>query len=74
MGHITKTVTLSGGSSTSIEDAIGTVLGRAAETIAEIERFEVVSIDGAVDRAGVPSEFHVTLDITFAVKESPTHD
>lgn len=74
MSQITKTVTLSGASPASIEDAIATVLGRAAETIAEIVRFEVVSIDGAVDAAGVASEYHVTLDITFVVRDSTTHD
>lgn len=74
MSQITKTVTLSGASATSIEDAIGTVLGRAAETIADIQRFAVVSIDGSVDSAGVAAEYHVTLEITFTVKDSTTHD
>jgi flavin-binding protein dodecin len=67
---ITKTVRLSGGSSDSIEDAIRTVLARAAVTIRDIQRFEVVDVSGRVDGAGVPTDFEVTLDITFTVRES----
>ncbi len=70
MTQITKTVRLSGSSPDSIEDAIRTVLARAAITIDEITRFEVVRVWGSVDEAGVPTEFSVTLDITFTVKES----
>lgn len=47
-----------------------TVLARAATTIDEITRFDVVDVWGAVDDSGVPTEFSVTLDITFIVKES----
>lgn len=70
MTQITKTVRLSGSSPDSIEDAVRTVLARAAITIDEIARFEVVRVWGAVDETGVPTEFSVTLDITFTVKES----
>ena len=70
MSQITKTVRLSGSSEGSIEDAIRTVLARAATTIDEITRFEVVKVWGSVDESGVPTEFAVTLDITFVVKES----
>lgn len=70
MSQITKSVRLSGSSSRSIEDAIRTVLARAATTIDEITRFDVVDVWGAVDGSGVPTEFSVTLDITFVVKES----
>lgn len=67
---ISKTVRLSGGSSDSIEDAIRTVLARAAITIRDITRFQVVEVSGQVDGAGVPTDFEVTLDITFKVRES----
>lgn len=70
MSHITKTVRISGGSTKSIEDAIRTVLARAATTIDEITRFDVVDVWGEVDESGVPTEFSVSLDITFVVKES----
>lgn len=70
MSQITKTVRLAGSSQDSIEDAIRVVLARAAITIDEITKFEVVRVAGQVDEAGVPTEFAVTLDITFTVKES----
>jgi flavin-binding protein dodecin len=70
MSKITKTVRLSGSAATSIEDAIKTVLARAAATIDEITRFRVVSVGGEVDSAGVPTEFSIVMDVTFVVKES----
>lgn len=70
MSNITKRVRLSGSSTASIEDAIRTVLARAATTIDEITRFDVVDVGGEVDTSGVPTEFSVTLDITFIVKDS----
>lgn len=73
MDQITKTVRLSGSASDSIEDAVAAVLGRAALTLEEIQSFEVVSLSGSVDASGVPAEYHVTLDVTFAVRESSTH-
>ncbi len=73
MDQITKTVRLSGSAPDSIEDAIAAVLGRAALTLEEIQSFEVVSLSGSVDASGVPAEYQVTLDVTFAVRESSTH-
>lgn len=70
MTQITKTVRLSGSSPDSIEDAVRTVLARAAITIDEIARFDLVRVWGSVDESGVPTEFSVTLDIIFTVKES----
>ncbi|MEX0757088.1 MAG: dodecin family protein [Acidimicrobiia bacterium] len=70
MAHIMKTVRLSGSSGRGIEDAVRTVLARAATTIDEITKFKVVEVWGSVDDSGVPTEFSVTLDITFTVKES----
>lgn len=67
---ITKTVTLGGSSPNSIEDAVRTVLARAAVTIDEITRFELKHVSGTVDEAGVPTAFDVEVDVTFVVKES----
>jgi flavin-binding protein dodecin len=71
---ITKTVRLAGSSDNSIEEAISGVVGRAAETINDIVGYRVVEIGGEVDASGLPSSFHVDLEITFVVKESSTHD
>lgn len=68
---VTKTLRLSGGSQRSIEDAISTVLARAAASVEDIIRFEIVHVGGTVDDAGVPSSYDVTLDIVFNVREIP---
>ena len=71
MAHnITKTVRLGGSSPDSIEDAVRTVLARAAVTIDEITRFDLKDVSGTVDAAGVPTSFDVVVDVTFVVKES----
>ena len=70
MEPITKTIRLSGSSERSIEDAIATVLGRAALTISDIQSFEVLDLGGKVGNSGVASEYRVTLAITFTVRES----
>ena len=69
MTGVTKTIRLGGESNESIEDAISAAVARAALTIHDIRSYEVVKVDGEVDDSGVPS-FHVTIDLTFGVKES----
>ncbi len=64
---ITKTVRLTGQAGT-VEDAISTVLGRAAHTIERIRSFRVVEIGGEVAPSGVAAAYRVTVDITFEVK------
>ena len=49
------------------------MLGRAAETLSEIQSFKVVEVGGTVDSSGAPADYTVTLDITFVVRESTTH-
>lgn len=71
MNVVTKTVRLTGGSERSIEDAISTVLARAATSIEDISSFEIVRVGGEVGSSGVPSSYDVTLDITFSVREIP---
>ncbi len=66
--QVKKTVRLSAGAPT-IEEAVSTVLARAAETTRGIKSFRIVEVGGTVDEAGVPSEFQVTLDVTFVVRE-----
>jgi len=68
--QVTKTVRLSAGGET-IEEAISTALARAGMTTQGIERFKIVEVSGTVDAAGVPSEYQVTIDIIFVVKENP---
>lgn len=71
MTAVTKTLRLSGGSERSIEDAISTVLARAATSVEDLVTFEIVRVGGTVDSAGVPATYDVTLDITFSVRDNP---
>ncbi len=71
MTAVTKTLRISGGSERSIEDAVSTVLARAAASIEDIATFEIVRVGGTVDASGVPASYEVTLDIAFNVREIP---
>lgn len=73
MSSITKTIRLSGKADGSIEDAVRTVLARAASTISDIQSFRVVRAGGEVDSSGAPTTFSVTLDITFGIKDPVEH-
>ena len=73
MSSITKTIRLSGKAGDSIEDAVRTVLARAATTISDIQRFEIVKVGGEVDNSGAPTMFSVTVDITFGIKDTVEH-
>jgi flavin-binding protein dodecin len=73
MTSITKTIRLSGQAPDSIEDAVRTVLARAAATISDIQGFRIVEVGGKVDDSGVPTVFSVTLDITFGIKDPVEH-
>lgn len=74
MSSITKTIRLSGQAGDSIEDAVRTVLARAASTISDIQSFEIVKVGGKVDDSGAPTLFSVTLDITFGIKDTVEHE
>lgn len=73
MSSITKTIRLSGQAGGSIEDAVRTVLARAAATVSDIQRFKIVEVGGKVDDSGAPTVFTVTLDITFGIKDPVDH-
>lgn len=73
MPSITKTIRLSGKAGGSIEDAVRTVLARAASTISDIQKFEIVRVGGEVDDSGAPTLFSVTIDITFGIKDPVDH-
>ena len=73
MSSITKTIRLSGQASGSIEDAVRTVLARAAATITDIKSFRIHRVGGTVDGSGAPTAFSVTLDITFGIKDTVEH-
>ena len=73
MSSITKTIRLSGQATGSIEDAVRTVLARAASTISDIQSFKIHRVGGTVDDSGAPTAFSVTVDITFGIKDAVEH-
>ncbi len=73
MSSITKTIRLSGAAGGSIEDAVRTVLARAATTVSDIQEFEIVKVGGSVDDSGAPTLFTVTVDIKFGIKDPVEH-
>jgi flavin-binding protein dodecin len=73
MSSITKTIRLSGKAGGSIEDAVRTVLARAATTVSDIQEFEIVKVGGEVDDSGAPTLFTVTVDIKFGIKDPVEH-
>jgi flavin-binding protein dodecin len=73
MSSITKTIRLSGRAGGNIEDAVRTVLARAATTISDIHSFEIVKVGGEVDDSGAPTLFTVTLDVSFGIKDPVEH-
>ncbi|MCI0425622.1 MAG: dodecin domain-containing protein [Actinobacteria bacterium] len=73
MSSITKTIRLSGKADGSIEDAVRTVLARAAATIQDIHSFRIVEVGGEVDSSGAPTLFTVTVDITFGIMDPAVH-
>ena len=59
-----KTIEITGTSPTDVADAIRTAITKAAETVRNIDWFEVVTIRGAV-ADGAAATFQVTVKIGF---------
>ena len=62
--HVYKTVEVTGSSSDVISDAIRTAVGKAAQTLRNLEWFEVTQIRGMISEGSV-SYFQVTLKLGF---------
>ena len=66
--NIYKTVTLTGTSPDSVDDAIKRGVERAGKTLRNLGWFKVTEIRGALSDGGV-SEFQVTMDVGFTLDE-----
>jgi len=66
--HIYKKVELVGSSKVGVEDAIEGAIARAAETLRNLDWFEVKEIRGNI-RDGKPEFYQVTLALGFRVVE-----
>ena len=65
---VEKTVTLTGTSTNSIEDAVGLAVTRAATTIDGIRKAEVAGITALIEDGAI-SAWRVRIRLTFAVQE-----
>lgn len=62
--YVYKTIEVTGSSSQSIDDAIRKAIGKAAETVRELDWFEVITIRGHLEEQEV-AHFQVTTKIGF---------
>jgi flavin-binding protein dodecin len=69
---VEKTITLTGTSTNSIEDAVGLAVTRAAATIKGVRQAEVSNIVAVVED-GTVSAWKVQLRLTFSVQD-PLHE
>ena len=66
--HVYKIVQLVGSSKKSIEEAIETAIGRAGNTLNNLDWFEVVDTRGHIENGKV-SHYQVTLKVGFRLKD-----
>lgn len=69
MDHVYRVTEIVGSSSTSLDEAIRTGIGRATQTLRHVDWFEVTEIRGAVDEDRI-SYFQVGLKVGFRVDEA----
>ncbi len=67
--HIYKVVEIVGSSEISIEDAIGTAIARANETLRNLRWFEVLQTRGHIENGKV-AHYQVTLKIGFTMEDA----
>lgn len=66
--HVYKIVELVGSSKESIEEAIGSAIGRADNTLSNLDWFEVVDTRGHI-KNGKVAHYQVTVKIGFRLKD-----
>ena len=65
--HVYKTLELTGSSPTGIEDAVRTAIGKANETVRNMQWFEVVETRGHI-ADGKVAHWQVTLKVGFTLE------
>lgn len=68
MGDVAKVIEIIGTSEQGIEDAIRGAVGRASQTLENLQWFEVTEIRGALDGANV-QRFQVMLKVGFGLND-----
>ena len=67
--HIYKVVELVGSSEKSIEDAIGTAVARANQTVRNLRWFEVVETRGHIEDGKI-KHYQVTIKVGFTMEDA----
>ena len=65
--HVYKTVELTGTSTTTIDDAVRSAIGRAANTLHNLRWFEVVGVRGGIEDQAV-AHWQVTMKVGFTLE------
>ena len=68
MNQVAKVIEIIGTSSTGIEDAIQTAIGRASETVDNLQWFQVTEIRGALSGQKV-DRYQVMLKVGFGLND-----
>ena len=66
--HVYKSVEITGSSPQGVTEAIDRAIGKASETLRNIDWFEVISVRGHVDDGKV-AHYQVTLKIGFRLED-----
>ena len=65
--HVYKQIELTGSSTTSIEDAVGTAIAKAAQTVRNMHWFEVVETRGHIENDKI-AHWQVTIKVGFTLE------
>lgn len=65
--HVYKTLELTGSSTSGIEDAVNTAIAKAAETVRNMQWFEVVETRGHI-QDGKVAHWQVTVKVGFTLE------
>jgi flavin-binding protein dodecin len=71
--HVYKSIELTGSSTTTIEDAVGNAIARAAKTLRDLRWFQIVETRGEI-RGDRVAHWQVTLKVGFTLDESALAD
>jgi hypothetical protein len=66
--HVYKTLTITGSSKNSIEEAVNTAISRTGESVHRLRWFEIDKIRGHIEDGGV-EHYQVTVQIGFTLEE-----
>jgi flavin-binding protein dodecin len=69
--HVYKSIELTGSSTTTIEDAVGNAIARAAKTLRDLRWFQIVETRGEI-RGDRVAHWQVTLKVGFTLDDAET--